>query len=80
MNIKITAPQLSELKYFRPIIKKTFEILDNDYNQNTAIPCRFLPSSGKEISLTPVFYHAAIDAYKDSKRKYTPCADNKKGQ
>ncbi|CAM3701816.1 MULTISPECIES: hypothetical protein [Pseudoalteromonas] len=74
-EIKITAPNYSELTHLRPIILNALQTINETYIDNHNIPCFMLPSSGKEITLTPVFYHAAFEAYKDKQVSYTPSAE-----
>ena len=84
--ITITAPYNSELSYIRPLIKNVLETTEETYIKNTKIPCCLLPTSGREISITPLFYHAAFEAYSAKKISYIPSAEiqvnrgNKKGR
>ncbi|CAM4190001.1 hypothetical protein [Pseudoalteromonas byunsanensis] len=74
-NITITSPNFSELKLFRPLVKNVLENVDQTYIKNKKIPCWLLPSSGKEVAMTPLFYHAAFDAYAQNKVSYIPSAE-----
>jgi len=74
-EIQITTPQLSELKFLRPLVTTALETVDQTYIQNTKIPCWLLPSSGKEIAITPLYYHSAFEAYANHTVSYTPSAE-----
>ncbi|MDO6465969.1 hypothetical protein [Pseudoalteromonas carrageenovora] len=85
-TITITTPYLSQLRYISPLIKNVLETVEETYIKNTKIPCCLLPTSGREISITPLFYHAAFEAYSEKKISYIPSAEiqvnrgNKKGR
>ena len=73
--ITITAPYCSEISYIRPLIENVLETIEETYIKNTKIPCCLLPTSGREISITPLFYHAAFEAYSAKKISYIPSAE-----
>lgn len=74
-DIKITSPNHSQLKFLRPLVSTVLEIVDQTYIQNTKIPCWLLPTSGKEIAMTPLYYHAAFEAYSNKTVSYIPSAE-----
>jgi len=74
-EIQITTPQLSNLKFLRPLVTTVLETVDQTYIQNLKVPCWLLPTSGKEIAMTPLYYHAAFEAYANKTVSYIPSAE-----
>lgn len=65
----------NKLKFIRPLFERLNELLVEYYNQSRLIPDLALPSASKEISLTPLIYHAAQTAYSGNNRQYLPAAE-----
>lgn len=65
----------NKLKFLRPLLETTTKLLEEYFEKVQIIPDLALPSASKEISLTPLLFHAARQAYAINNREYLPAAE-----
>lgn len=65
----------NKLKFLRPLMQTTTDLLKEYFEKTRLIPDLALPSASKEISLSPLLFHAARVAYDGQKREYLPAAE-----